>query len=77
MYFQKKKKKIAKVNGFTDDPFEDNNDDVARIAKEFELKYQNAYTGKKGTNRSIANYCDKGAGYDENDDFIDNTEAVS
>ncbi|XP_063702315.1 ubinuclein-2 [Culicoides brevitarsis] len=40
------------------------NDDVARLAKKFEEKYGNAYE-----------MADKGAGYDENDSFIDNTEA--
>lgn len=41
-------------------------DDVARIAKQFEEKYEN------GTGYDLS---DKGAGYDENDSFIDNTEA--
>lgn len=68
--FQKKKKKNTKVNGF-DDPFEDNDDDVTRIAKEFERKYGNM------AGRKAIDYCDKGAGYDETDEFIDNTEAVS
>lgn len=40
------------------------NDDVARLAKKFEAKY--------GTGYEIS---DKGAGYDETDSFIDNTEA--
>lgn len=42
------------------------NDDVARMAKKFEEKYGN------GTAYEMS---DKGAGYDENDSFIDNTEA--
>lgn len=72
---QKKQKKIIKkVNGFAD-PFEENDEDVNRIAKEFERKYGTAYSGKKrGSNN---NECDKGAGYDMNDEFIDNSEAVS
>lgn len=72
---QKKQKKIVKkVNGFAD-PFEENDEDVGRIAKKFEQKYGTAYSGKKrGSNN---NECDKGAGYDMNDGFIDNSEAVS
>lgn len=70
---QKKKKLTAKVNG-TSDPFEENDDDVSRIAKEMERKYGTAYAGK---GKGPADCFDKGAGYDENDDFIDNTEAVS
>lgn len=72
---QKKQKKIVKkVNGISD-PFEDNDDDVNRIAKEFERKYGTTCAGKKrGSNN---NECDKGAGYDLNDGFIDNSEAVS
>ncbi|XP_037028734.1 yemanuclein isoform X2 [Bradysia coprophila] len=69
---KKQKKIIKKVNGFAD-PFEENDDDVNRIAKEFERKYGTAYSGKKrGSNN---NECDKGAGYDMNDEFIDNSEA--
>lgn len=64
------------MNGFSSDPFEEADDDVSRIAKEFERKYGNAYAGKNSVHHS-GDYCDKGAGYDENDDFIDNTEAVS
>lgn len=62
---------MSKINGFSD-PFEDNDDDVTRIAKELERKYGTASTGRKAID-----YCDKGAGYDESDEFIDNTEAVS
>ncbi|XP_059611907.1 yemanuclein isoform X2 [Phlebotomus argentipes] len=73
---KKKRKKISKLNGFgVADPFE-NDDDVARIAKELEKKYGcNSAFGKKHSNRTSADYCDKGAGYDESDSFIDNTEA--
>lgn len=72
---QKKKKRIAKINGSAD-PFEDNDDDVTRIAKEMERKYGNTYSGKMKAG-PMADCYDKGAGYDENDDFIDNTEAVN
>lgn len=61
----------------TSAPFEENDDDVARIAKELEKKYGNAYTGCGIGARSMHNAYDKGSGYDENDGFIDNTEAVS
>lgn len=57
------------------DPFEDNDDDVARIAREFERKYGNAYAGKPSVSRPVDWSTDKATGYDENDDFIDNTEA--
>lgn len=62
------------MNGFAD-PFEDNDDDVNRIAKEFERKYGTTCAGKKRSSNN--NDCDKGAGYDLNDVFIDNSEAVS
>lgn len=42
-------------------------DDVARIARQFEEKY--------GAGSGYDAVADKGAGYDENDSFIDNTEA--
>uniref|UniRef100_A0A336LL28 CSON011200 protein n=1 Tax=Culicoides sonorensis TaxID=179676 RepID=A0A336LL28_CULSO len=45
---------------------DDNPGDVARLAKKFEEKY--------GTGSGY-DMSDKGAGYDENDSFIDNTEA--
>ena len=52
--------------------FDDNDDDVARIAQEMERKYGNSISSSRTTN----NMYDKGMGYDEQDDFIDNTEAV-
>lgn len=48
---------------------------MSRIAKEMERKYGSAYSGKAKAG-PMADCYDKGAGYDENDDFIDNTEAV-
>ncbi|KAJ6638401.1 Secretion-regulating guanine nucleotide exchange factor [Pseudolycoriella hygida] len=69
---KKQKKSVKKVNGFSD-PFEENFDG-AFWAKELERKYGTASGGKKrGSNN---NDCDKGAGYDLNDGFIDNSEAV-
>lgn len=64
-------------NGFSADPFVDEVDhDVERLAKEFERKYGNAYSGSDS--RTMKNsLIDKGAGYDENNGFIDDSEAVS
>ncbi|KAI8130470.1 yemanuclein [Lucilia cuprina] len=74
LHLEKKKlKKLKqKSNGFSD-PFEDNDDDVARIAKELEKKYGNAYSSGRGKNKR--DDVDIGMGYDESDSFIDNTEA--
>uniref|UniRef100_A0A1I8NYY7 Hpc2-related domain-containing protein n=1 Tax=Stomoxys calcitrans TaxID=35570 RepID=A0A1I8NYY7_STOCA len=70
---KKKLKKLKqKSNGFSD-PFEENDDDVARIAKELERKYGNAYVSGRGKNKR--DEIDIGLGYDESDSFIDNTEA--
>ncbi|KAL5283862.1 UBN1 family protein [Megaselia abdita] len=72
---EKKKQKMLKqkMNGAmsSGDPF-DEDDDVARIAKELERKYGNSYSGSRGRSE---NYKDIGQGYDESDSFIDNTEA--
>lgn len=68
------------MNGASAFPEEGNDEDVTRLAQEFERKYGNAYSGKKegftakGKGRGLA---DLAAGYDESDDFIDNTEAVN
>lgn len=56
---------------------DDNDEDVARIAKELERKYGNAYSGSDQAIRGFTNEYNKGSGYDENDTFIDNSEAVS
>lgn len=66
--------KTKTTNG-SSDPFADNDDDVARIAKELEAKYGNSYA--RGRGRRKKDEVDIGMGYDENDSFIDNTEAVS
>lgn len=66
--------KTKTTNG-SSDPFADNDDDVARIAKELEAKYGNSYARERG--RRKKDEVDIGMGYDENDSFIDNTEAVS
>lgn len=75
--FQKKFKKLKQksANGFAT-PFEENDDDVARIAKELEKKYGASYGSGRGRSKKD-DHCDIGLGYDESDSFIDNTEAVS
>ncbi|XP_054725649.1 yemanuclein isoform X1 [Anastrepha obliqua] len=71
---KKKQKKLKqKANGFTD-PFNDNDNDVARIAHELEKKYGSAYGSGRGRSKKD-DLCDIGLGYDESDSFIDNTEA--
>lgn len=70
---RKKREKIenGKTSGL--DPFSDNNDDVERIARKFEQKYGGKSTyGRKGDSKQD-DFADIGAGYDENDSFIDNT----
>ncbi|XP_001964637.3 yemanuclein [Drosophila ananassae] len=79
LYLEKKKaKKLKQVtsvpNGAPSDPFADNDDDVARIVKELEAKYGNAYATGRGKSKKD-DYRDIGMGYDESDSFIDNTEA--
>ncbi|XP_064553179.1 yemanuclein [Drosophila montana] len=76
LYLEKKKAKMlkGKTNNGSTDPFADNDDDVARIAKELEAKYGNAYARGRGR-RKKDDFCDIGMGYDESDSFIDNTEA--
>ncbi|XP_073954745.1 uncharacterized protein [Choristoneura fumiferana] len=69
------RKKIVE-NGKTNkaDPFSDNDDDVERVAKKFEQKYGGKSTyGRKGRTKND-DFADIGAGYDDNDSFIDNTD---
>ncbi|XP_030749826.1 yemanuclein [Sitophilus oryzae] len=59
------------------DPFDnENDDDVRRIALEMEAKYGSSVTGgvKKRRRGRKDDYVDIGAGYDESDSFIDNTD---
>uniref|UniRef100_A0A182P551 Hpc2-related domain-containing protein n=1 Tax=Anopheles epiroticus TaxID=199890 RepID=A0A182P551_9DIPT len=79
---QKRLKKTQKkqhddaANGFLSDPELDN--DVARMARELERKYGSGsdYATKgKSARPSKLDYYDRGAGYDEEDSFIDNSEA--
>ncbi|XP_050068310.1 yemanuclein [Anopheles maculipalpis] len=79
---QKRRKKLQKKqtdrtgNGFLSDP--DMDQDVERMAKELERKYGmgSDYASKgKSARPSKLDYYDRGAGYDEEDSFIDNSEA--
>ncbi|XP_040159361.1 yemanuclein isoform X1 [Anopheles arabiensis] len=73
---QKKQQHDDEANGFLSDPELDN--DVARMARELERKYGSGsdYATKgKAARPSKLDYYDRGAGYDEEDSFIDNSEA--
>ncbi|CAG9782404.1 unnamed protein product [Diatraea saccharalis] len=69
---RKKKVENGKTRGL--DPFSDNDDDVKQVARKFEQKYggKNTY-GRTGRTKQDE-FADIGAGYDENDSFIDNTD---
>lgn len=94
--FQKKKikdKNPPPTNGLNVlDPFDENDDDVKRIARQFEEKYVSKqknpnriyfknFTIPQGMQKPARrkgkkdDYADIGAGYDESDSFIDNTDA--
>ncbi|XP_041970105.1 yemanuclein isoform X2 [Aricia agestis] len=69
---RKKRTENGKTEGL--DPFSDNDDDVERVARKFEQKYGGKSTyGRKGRSK-YDEFADIGAGYDENDSFIDNTD---
>lgn len=72
-----RKEKITVDNGFTASPFEEVDHDAERLAKEFERKYGNSYGGSDSRSMKQAAGADKGSGYDENNGFIDDSEAVS
>lgn len=71
-----RKKEITVGNGIAASPFEEVDHDAERLAKEFERKYGNAYGGSDSRSMKQA-AADKGSGYDENNGFIDDSEAVS
>lgn len=64
------------LNGF-EAPFEEDDHDAARLAREFERKYGNAYGGGDSRSMKVPLTADKGSGYDENNGFIDDSEAVN
>ncbi|XP_018348610.1 PREDICTED: ubinuclein-1 isoform X2 [Trachymyrmex septentrionalis] len=76
---EKKRRKEQKrgdenaTNGL--DPFDDDDDEdkLKDMARRFEAKYGTSTMGKK--RHKYDDYVDLGAGYDENDSFIDNTDA--
>ncbi|XP_043492647.1 ubinuclein-1 isoform X3 [Polistes fuscatus] len=75
---EKKRRKEQKggdentTNGL--DPYDDDDEDKLKdMARRFEAKYGTATLGKK--RHKYDDYVDLGAGYDENDSFIDNTDA--
>ncbi|XP_058809235.1 yemanuclein-like [Phymastichus coffea] len=63
---RKEKKSDYPTNGFTKFPDDDDDDKILDVARYYEEKYGN---------RKRSDYVDLGAGYDENDSFIDNTDA--
>ncbi|KAK9695190.1 Ubinuclein conserved middle domain [Popillia japonica] len=71
----KRKDKIKHIKPTTNglDPFNDDDDDVRRIAQEMEAKYGAAGPKKRRKGRRD-DYADIGMGYDESDSFIDNTD---
>ncbi|KRT83148.1 hypothetical protein AMK59_4575 [Oryctes borbonicus] len=71
----KRKDKVKPIKPTTNglDPFNDDDDDVRRIAQEMEAKYGVSGPKKRRKGRRD-DYADIGMGYDESDSFIDNTD---
>ncbi|BFZ24508.1 hypothetical protein BsWGS_27547 [Bradybaena similaris] len=67
---------IKKEKPHFGEPFEDVRE-IAAIAQRFEAKYgpKGLQSGKKARTQEMDDYYDPGEGYDEDDPFIDNTEA--
>lgn len=72
---KKEKQKIPLPNGFID-PRDEIDHDAIKLAQQFERKYGNAYTGSDCPSTKVQSSTDKGAGYDDNNGFIDDSEAV-
>ncbi|XP_031839811.1 yemanuclein isoform X2 [Nomia melanderi] len=73
---KKRRKDVKQENTSNGLPFDDDGDDDEKIrdmARRFEAKYGTSTTGRK--KKKYDDYVDLGAGYDENDSFIDNTDA--
>ncbi|KAM3958330.1 yemanuclein [Aphomia sociella] len=70
---EEKKKRVENGKTAGLDPFSDNDDDVERVAKKFEQKYGGKSTYGRKARSKHDDFADIGAGYDENDSFIDNT----
>ncbi|XP_076676591.1 yemanuclein isoform X1 [Andrena cerasifolii] len=76
---KKRRKEVLKrgeenaTNGLPFDDEDEDDDKLRDMARRFEAKYGTSTTGKK--RRKYDGYVDLGAGYDENDSFIDNTDA--
>ncbi|XP_076641470.1 yemanuclein isoform X2 [Halictus rubicundus] len=73
---KKRRKELKQENTINGLPFDDDDDDDDKLrdmARRFEAKYGTSTTGRKRT--KYDDYVDLGAGYDENDSFIDNTDA--
>ncbi|CAG2056773.1 unnamed protein product [Timema podura] len=69
---KQKNKDNNQVNGL--DPLaEDDDEHLKQIARQFEQKY--GASGAKKKHGRLEDYVDLGAGYDESDPFIDNTDA--
>lgn len=65
-------------NGIAGHPLDETDEkEIASIAADLERRYGKSYSGSGNGARSMHNEYDKGSGYDENDGFIDNSEAVS
>ncbi|CAH0591459.1 unnamed protein product [Chrysodeixis includens] len=68
---RKKRVENGKTTGL--DPFSESNEDVERIARKFEQKYGGKSTYGRNGRSKHDDFADIGAGYDDNDSFIDNT----
>ncbi|ODM95620.1 Ubinuclein-2 [Orchesella cincta] len=72
---QKEISKKAETGNPVLDPFaSDDEEDLKAMAARFEAKYSNSAPPVKKKTRRVEDYIDKGAGYDETDPFIDNSD---